>query len=46
MGLGISLQGAKRDAEALEAFQRAKASGNLTAQLTAFVDRKLQQLAK
>ncbi|MES2899193.1 MAG: tetratricopeptide repeat protein [Pseudomonadota bacterium] len=46
MGLGISLQGAKRDAEAVEAFERAKASGTLSPQLLAFVERQLQTLAK
>jgi MSHA biogenesis protein MshN len=45
MGLGISLQAEKRDREALAAFQRAKASGTLTAPLLAFVERKVQQLA-
>ena len=45
MGLGISLQAEKRDREALAAFQRAKASGTLTAPLLAFVERKIQQLA-
>lgn len=44
MGLGISLQADKRDAEALEAFKRARASGVLNVQLVAFVDRKIQQL--
>ena len=45
MGLGISLQGDKRNAEALDAFQRAKASGTLTAPLLAFVERKIGQLS-
>lgn len=43
MGLGIALQGDKRDGEALDAFRRAKANG-LSPELQAFVDRKLQQL--
>ncbi|MFC5547353.1 tetratricopeptide repeat protein [Massilia aerilata] len=46
MGLGMSLQAEKRNAEALEAFQRARASGSLSAELTAFVERRLQQLAR
>ncbi len=46
MGLGISLQGAKRDADAAEAFERAKATGTLSPQLLSFVERQLQQLAK
>lgn len=44
MGLGISLQAEKRDAEALAAFQKAKMSGMLTPQLTTFVQGKIQQL--
>jgi MSHA biogenesis protein MshN len=46
MGLGMSLQGDKRNAEALEAFQRARASGTLSAELLAFVERRLQQLGR
>lgn len=45
MGLGISLQAEKRDADALAAFQKAKAANTLPADLQAFVERKLQQLA-
>jgi MSHA biogenesis protein MshN len=45
MGAGISLQAEQRNAEALTAFERAKASGMLNASLMVFVDRKLQQLA-
>jgi MSHA biogenesis protein MshN len=44
MGLGISLQADGKAAEAGEAYARARASGNLTPELQAFVDRKLQQL--
>lgn len=44
MGLGISLQADARNAEALDAFKRARASGVLNPQLAAFVDRKIQQL--
>ncbi len=44
MGMGISLQAEKRSAEALDAFQRARASSNLSPELQAFVDRKLVQL--
>jgi MSHA biogenesis protein MshN len=46
MGLGISLQAEKRDAEALDAFRKAKASGTLNQQLASFVDGKIQQLAR
>jgi MSHA biogenesis protein MshN len=46
MGLGMSLQAEKRNAEALEAFQRARASGSLSGELLAFVERRLQQLAR
>jgi MSHA biogenesis protein MshN len=46
MGLGMSLQGEKRNGEALDAFQRARASGTLSGELQAFVERRLQQLAR
>jgi MSHA biogenesis protein MshN len=46
MGLGMALQADKRNAEALEAFQRARASGTLSPELQAFVDRRLQQLGR
>jgi MSHA biogenesis protein MshN len=46
MGLGISLQADKRNAEAIDAFQRAKASTSLTPELQAFVERKLVQLSQ
>jgi MSHA biogenesis protein MshN len=46
MGLGISLQAEKRNAEALEAFQKAKAVGTLSAELQAFVERRLGQLSR
>lgn len=46
MGLGMSLEADKRNAEALEAFQRARASGTLSAELQAFVERRLQQLGR
>jgi MSHA biogenesis protein MshN len=46
MGLGISLQADKRNGEALDAFQRARASGSLNADLQAFVERRIQQLAR
>ena len=45
MGAGISLQADKRNAESLEAFRRAKASGMLSAPLMQFVERKIAQLA-
>lgn len=44
MGMGISLEADGRLAEAREAYQRAKATGALSAELTAFVDQKLRQL--
>jgi MSHA biogenesis protein MshN len=44
MGMGISLQADKRNAEARLAFQRAKDSGSLTPELQTFVERRLQQL--
>jgi MSHA biogenesis protein MshN len=46
MGLGISQQAEKHNAEALAAFERARDAGNLTPQLQAFVERKLQLLGK
>lgn len=44
MGLAISLQALKRDADAKEAFNRAKASNSLNPELQAFVDQRLRQL--
>ena len=44
MGLGMALQGDKRNAEALDAFRQAKAMGTLSPELQAFVERRLQQL--
>ncbi|KQV59413.1 MULTISPECIES: tetratricopeptide repeat protein [unclassified Duganella] len=44
MGLGIALQGDKREAEAKPAFQRALDSGRLSPELQSFVERRLQQL--
>jgi MSHA biogenesis protein MshN len=44
MGLGISLEADKRNAEALEAFQKAAGSGVLSPELGAFVARRIQQL--
>ena len=45
MGLGISLQAEQRAGEAREAFIRARESATLTADLQAFVEQKLKQLA-
>jgi MSHA biogenesis protein MshN len=42
IGLGISAEAANRPQDAAEAYQRAKTSGRLSADLTDFVDRKLQ----
>lgn len=44
MGLGISLEATGRAAEAREAFERARATGRLTPELDAFVERKLKSL--
>ena len=44
MGLGISLQAEKRNADALDAFLQARAA-TLSPQLQAFVERKVQQLS-
>ena len=44
MGLGISLQASNRNAEAVEAFRRAKASNTLNPELQAFIDQRLRQL--
>jgi MSHA biogenesis protein MshN len=46
MGLGISLQAEKRNAEALDAFRKARATATLSPELLAFVDNKIQQLAR
>jgi MSHA biogenesis protein MshN len=46
MGLGISLQAEKRDAEALDAFRKARSSGSLSPELASFVDAKIQQLSR
>jgi MSHA biogenesis protein MshN len=46
MGLGIALQGEKRNPEALEAFRQAKALGTLAPDLQAFVERRLQQVGR
>lgn len=46
MGLGMSLQAEKRNAEALEAFQKARASGTLSPDLAGFVERRIQQLGR
>ncbi len=40
LGLGMSLEGLGRTAEARSAFQRARASGNLTPELAAFAEQK------
>lgn len=44
MGLGISLEADGRGAEAREAFQKARGSGALSAELDRFVEQKLRQL--
>jgi len=44
VGLGISLQAAEQPKEALEAYTRARSSGNLAPELLSFVDQRLKQL--
>jgi MSHA biogenesis protein MshN len=44
MGLGISLEGAQRKDEARTAFGRARDAGNLSAELNAYVEQRLQAL--
>jgi len=46
MGLGISLQAGQHLPEARDAYTRARAAGGLTPELQAFIDRKLEQLAR
>jgi MSHA biogenesis protein MshN len=46
MGLGISYQALQRSGQALDAFKRAKATGSLNAELSAFVDTRLGQLER
>jgi MSHA biogenesis protein MshN len=46
MGLGIALQGDKRNAEAADAFRQARALGSLSPELQAFVERRLAQLGR
>ena len=46
MGLGIALQADQRTAEAASAYERASQSSNLSPQLRAFVDRKLELLSR
>ena len=44
MGLGISLQGLNRTAEARDAYRRARESNTLSPESQAFVDQRLKQL--
>ena len=46
MGLGIALESDKRPAEAAEAFQRARETTGLNAELTAYVDQRLRRLQR
>ncbi|UOD28861.1 tetratricopeptide repeat protein [Massilia violaceinigra] len=46
MGLGMSLEAEKRLPEALAAFERARAAGNLSAELQGFVERKVGALGR
>jgi MSHA biogenesis protein MshN len=46
MGLGISLESDRRPAEAAEAFQRARETPGLNAELTAYVDQRLRGLQR
>jgi MSHA biogenesis protein MshN len=43
-GLGISQEAVDRPGDARESYQRAKASGNLNAELAAYVDARLRQM--
>ena len=45
MGMGISLQADRRNADALAAFRAASVSGSLTAPLQSFVDGKIESLS-
>ena len=44
VGLGISFQAAEQPKQALEAYTRARSSGNLAPELLSFVDQRLKQL--
>ncbi len=44
LGLGISLQSANRAADAQDAFRRARATNNLSPELSAFADQRIKQL--
>lgn len=44
VGLGISFQATEQPKQAIEAFTRAKAAGDLTPELLSFVDQRLRQL--
>ena len=44
VGLGISQEALSRPQDATDSFQRAKGTGNLNAELLAYVERRLQQL--
>jgi MSHA biogenesis protein MshN len=46
MGLGISLQAEQHLPEAREAYTQARVKGGLTPELKAFVERRLEQLAR
>jgi MSHA biogenesis protein MshN len=42
----MSLQAEKRNGEALDAYQKARASGGMSAELQGFVERRIQQLGR
>ena len=44
IGLGMSLQALKRNAEAQDAYRRARANGNLHPELAAFAEQRIKQL--
>jgi MSHA biogenesis protein MshN len=44
IGLGMSLQALARNAEAQDAYRRARANGNLHPELAAFAEQRLKQL--
>ncbi len=46
IGLGMSQQTEKRDAEALDSFKRAKASGTLSPELATYAERRINALSR
>jgi MSHA biogenesis protein MshN len=46
MGMGISLQAAEHNADALDAYRRALSSGSLSPELQAFVEQRIKQVSQ